>query len=39
MDNGILKVTISVPNGIVTGIRYNGVNNLLEARNPEENRG
>ncbi|XP_055834422.1 probable rhamnogalacturonate lyase B isoform X2 [Solanum dulcamara] len=39
MDNGILQVTISVPDGIVTGITYNGVDNLLEVLNDETNRG
>ncbi|OMO57563.1 hypothetical protein COLO4_35295 [Corchorus olitorius] len=39
MDNGIAQVTLSKPGGIVTGIRYNGVDNLLEVRNKETNRG
>lgn len=39
VDNGILQVTLSVPDGIVTGIRYNGVDNLLEVLNKESNRG
>uniref|UniRef100_A0A2C9U1L7 Rhamnogalacturonan lyase domain-containing protein n=1 Tax=Manihot esculenta TaxID=3983 RepID=A0A2C9U1L7_MANES len=39
MDNGILQVTISKPEGIVTGIRYNGISNLLEVRNDEPNGG
>ncbi|XP_062116129.1 probable rhamnogalacturonate lyase B isoform X3 [Humulus lupulus] len=39
MDNGILQVTLSVPDGIVTGIRYNGLDNLLEVLNKESNRG
>ncbi|XP_021903474.1 probable rhamnogalacturonate lyase B [Carica papaya] len=39
MDNGILQVTISKPDGIVTGIEYNGMDNLLEVRNEEDNRG
>ncbi|XP_050234908.1 probable rhamnogalacturonate lyase B isoform X2 [Mercurialis annua] len=39
MDNGILQVTISKPQGIVTGIRYNGISNVLEVQNDESNRG
>ncbi|KDP41508.1 hypothetical protein JCGZ_15915 [Jatropha curcas] len=39
MENGILQVTISKPEGIVTGIRYNGISNLLELKNDESNRG
>eukprot|EP00252_Welwitschia_mirabilis_P026686 TRINITY_DN8830_c0_g1_i1.p1 TRINITY_DN8830_c0_g1~~TRINITY_DN8830_c0_g1_i1.p1 ORF type:complete len:644 (+),score=75.58 TRINITY_DN8830_c0_g1_i1:259-2190(+) len=39
LDNGIVRVTISVPGGIVTGIRYGGLDNLLEILNRETNRG
>ncbi|PRQ20941.1 putative rhamnogalacturonan endolyase [Rosa chinensis] len=39
MDNGFVQVTLSNPEGIVTGIRYNGIDNLLEIRNEETNRG
>ncbi|XP_057974844.1 uncharacterized protein LOC131162413 [Malania oleifera] len=39
LDNGIVQVTLSNPEGIVTGIRYNGIENLLEVLNDENNRG
>ncbi|PQP94612.1 putative rhamnogalacturonate lyase B [Prunus yedoensis var. nudiflora] len=39
MDNGILQVTLSKPEGMVTGIQYNGVDNLLEILNEDSNRG
>ncbi|KAE8658678.1 Rhamnogalacturonate lyase family protein [Hibiscus syriacus] len=39
MDNGIVQVTISSPDRIVTGIQYNGVDNLLEVEDEEVNRG
>lgn len=39
MDNGIVQVTLSKPEGIVTGVKYNGIDNLLETLNEESNRG
>ncbi|KAB5568800.1 hypothetical protein DKX38_002593 [Salix brachista] len=39
MDNGLLQVTLSNPDGIVTGIRFSGIDNLLEVLNDESNRG
>ncbi|XP_019177548.1 PREDICTED: probable rhamnogalacturonate lyase B isoform X3 [Ipomoea nil] len=39
MNNGILSVSLSVPDGLVTGISYQGIKNLLETKNPENDRG
>ncbi|KAL8162546.1 hypothetical protein V2J09_014035 [Rumex salicifolius] len=39
MDNGILQVTLAVPQGYVVGISYNGIDNLLETENKKSNRG
>ncbi|KAJ4774966.1 Rhamnogalacturonate lyase [Rhynchospora pubera] len=39
IDNGIIQLTLSNPDGIVTGIQYNGVDNLMEILNKEDNRG
>lgn len=38
-DNGIVEITFSNPDGMVTGIKFNGIDNLLEARNKEADRG
>ncbi|BBN12848.1 rhamnogalacturonan endolyase [Marchantia polymorpha subsp. ruderalis] len=39
MDNGYVQVTISRPGGHVTGIKYGGMDNVLESTNSETNRG
>ncbi|XP_010060112.2 probable rhamnogalacturonate lyase B [Eucalyptus grandis] len=39
MDNGMVQVTIAKPEGFVTGIKYNGIGNLLEVLNEEWDRG
>ncbi|GAB4839481.1 hypothetical protein Ancab_029005 [Ancistrocladus abbreviatus] len=39
LDNGILQITLLNPEGSVTRIRYNGIENLLEELNGESNRG
>lgn len=39
IDNGILQVTLSNPQGLVTGVRYIGLDNVLEILNHEGNRG
>ncbi|GMH18819.1 hypothetical protein Nepgr_020660 [Nepenthes gracilis] len=39
LTNSILQVTISNPDGIVTKIQYNGIENLLEEQNAVGNRG
>ncbi|RZC82080.1 hypothetical protein C5167_044653 [Papaver somniferum] len=39
MDNGLVQVNISNPLGFVTGVQYNGTDNLLEIDNEDHNRG
>ncbi|GAB2282998.1 hypothetical protein Dimus_017530 [Dionaea muscipula] len=39
MANGIVQVTFSKPGGFVTGIRFGGIDNVLEVANEERNRG
>ncbi|KAJ4836293.1 hypothetical protein Tsubulata_008025 [Turnera subulata] len=39
VDNGFVQVNLSKPEGLVTGIKYNGIDNLLETENHEDNRG
>lgn len=39
LDNGIVSVTLSTPEGYVLGISYNGIDNILETENEEQDRG
>lgn len=39
VDNGLVELTFSNPGGDVIGIKYNGIDNLLETRNKASNRG
>lgn len=39
MCNGLVTVTFSNPAGMVTGIQYDGMKNVLETANKEDNRG
>ncbi|GAV73071.1 Rhamnogal_lyase domain-containing protein [Cephalotus follicularis] len=39
IDNGLVQVTFSRPEGDVIGINYNDIDNVLEARNELNNRG
>ncbi|XP_047054495.1 probable rhamnogalacturonate lyase B isoform X1 [Lolium rigidum] len=39
IKNDIFELTLSNPDGMVTGVRYNGVDNLMEILNKEDNRG
>ncbi|GAB4839480.1 hypothetical protein Ancab_029004 [Ancistrocladus abbreviatus] len=39
LDNGIFQATISKPGGFVTGIKYNGIENILGIQLPEDDRG
>ncbi|XP_071737652.1 uncharacterized protein [Rutidosis leptorrhynchoides] len=39
MSNDLLEITLSNPDGHLTGIQYNGIDNLLEILNDETNRG
>ncbi|KAH6760094.1 Rhamnogalacturonate lyase family protein [Perilla frutescens var. frutescens] len=39
LTNGLVNLTLSVPNGMVIGVTYKGGENLLNTRNEEDNRG
>ncbi|CAN4106713.1 unnamed protein product [Withania somnifera] len=39
VDNGLFSIIFSVPEGMVISIQYNGIDNLLDNKNKENNRG
>ncbi|XP_078435920.1 uncharacterized protein LOC144706766 isoform X2 [Wolffia australiana] len=39
LDNGILRVTLMKPSGMISGISFNGLDNLMEVSNEESDRG
>ncbi|KAL0440028.1 UNVERIFIED_CONTAM: hypothetical protein Slati_2485800 [Sesamum latifolium] len=39
IDNGVFQLTLSNPGGIIRGIQYNGIENLLELHNKDLNGG
>lgn len=39
IDNGLLQLTLSNPGGLIRGIQYNGIDNLLELHNQDLNGG
>ncbi|KAK6154143.1 hypothetical protein DH2020_013782 [Rehmannia glutinosa] len=39
IDNGIVKLTLLNPSGLITGVGYNEIENILENRNKETRRG
>ncbi|GKA37010.1 probable rhamnogalacturonate lyase B isoform X1 [Tanacetum coccineum] len=39
VDNGIFSITIASPQGTVTGIEFNGIDNILNDHNGESDRG
>ena len=39
IDNGLVEVTIENPSGYLTGIKYKGLDNVLESSNHNSNKG
>lgn len=39
LDNGLVRLTISKPQGYLIGIQYGGMDNLLDLKSSESSRG
>ncbi|THU63921.1 hypothetical protein C4D60_Mb01t20950 [Musa balbisiana] len=39
LDNGIVQLTLSKPGGSITGVKYHGLDNVMEVKNREDGRG
>lgn len=39
MDNGLVRVTLSNPDGMITEIKYKGIDNVLDYHQKESQRG
>ena len=39
LDNGIIQVTFSIPEGFIIGIRFGGIDNVLDVTNRLSDRG
>ncbi|URD72612.1 Rhamnogalacturonate lyase [Musa troglodytarum] len=39
LDNGIVQLTLSKPGGSITGVKYQGLDDVMEVKNREDNRG
>lgn len=39
LGNGLVQLTISNPQGLLTGVKYGGMDNVLDIKSDEYNRG